>query len=170
MLPPRRRIFRSALFTAPRPHVLGRVLVGVLLAGGAIVIYQRASSLISEAPAAVGRPVPRHPEPERVVDQLSTPAGQAAVLDGATLRLGDRVITLRGVDAPQRGETCRAGAETVDCGAASAAALAKLVRDRVVDCQLFGDDRRGRTEAICRAAGTELNQAQIADGWARPAP
>lgn len=165
MLPPRRRIFRSALLPVPRPHVLGRVLVGALLAGAAVAVYLRASSLISEAPAAVGRP-----DRPAATRQLSVPAGQAAVLDGATLRIGDRVITLRGVDAPPRGQSCRAGAETVDCGAASAASLAKLVRDHVIDCQLFDEDRGGRAEAVCQAAGTDLNRAQIADGWARPSP
>lgn len=164
VLPPRRRIFRSALLPVPRPYLFGRVLAGVLLACGLIVLYLRASALISEAPAAVG-----HPEPQHAVQQLSVPAGQAAVVDGATLRIGDRVVTLLGVDAPPRGQTCQAGAETVDCGAAAAAALARLVRDRVVDCQLFGEDRSGREQAICQAAGTELNRAQLADGWARPA-
>jgi endonuclease YncB( thermonuclease family) len=149
--------------------MVGRLLAGALLAGGVILLGFRASSLIALVPSWVG--VGAGPQaPQHPVRQLSVPVGQAAVVDGATLRVGDRVIALRGVDAPPRGQTCRAGDATVDCGTASAAALAKLVRDRVVECQLFGEDGRGRAQATCEAGGTELNRAQIADGWARPSP
>ncbi|MBV9757062.1 MAG: thermonuclease family protein [Alphaproteobacteria bacterium] len=146
------------------------MLAGVVLASVVVALCLYAPSLIASLPLADG---PRGAAPgdqQPTVKRLSVPVGQAAVVDGATLRVGDRVITLRGVDAPPRGQTCRAGAETVDCGTASAAALAKLVRDRVVECQLFGEDPRGRAQATCEAGGTELNRAQIAVGWARPSP
>jgi endonuclease YncB( thermonuclease family) len=152
----------------PRPHIIGRVLVGALVAGLVVALYVHAPSLIANLPV-VNVPAAGGPGDQHAVKQLSVPVGQAAVVDGATLRVGDRVITLRGVDAP-RGQACRAGDATIDCGTASAAALANLVRDRVVECQLFGEDRRGRDQATCEAGGTELNRAQIADGWARPSP
>jgi endonuclease YncB( thermonuclease family) len=91
------------------------------------------------------------------------------VVDGETLRVATKVITLLGVAAPPRGETChRADGSAFDCGTASAAALAGLVRDRVVDCRVVSEDSGGRAEGICHAAGTQLNKAQITQGWARP--
>lgn len=164
MLAPRRRIFRSALLPVPRPRVLARIAVCALIAGGAIALYLRPVGLISRAPAAIGEPSARAPVPEQ-----SLSATDVAVVDGETLRVGGKVITLLGLATPPRDQTCqRADGRAFDCGAASAAALAALVRDRAVDCRLFGEDGNGRVQGICRAGGTELNQAQIAHGWARP--
>jgi endonuclease YncB( thermonuclease family) len=43
--------------------------------------------------------------------------------------------------------------------------LADAVRDRVVECRLIGAGSAGRTDAMCRAAGIDLNQRQVAHGW-----
>ena len=70
--------------------------------------------------------------------------------------------------APPRGLSCRNGAGGLsDCGAASAGALAALVRGQHVACRLHGRDSAGLAQGVCEAAGTELNHAVVEAGWAR---
>ena len=98
----------------------------------------------------------------RTPDWRALPA-EVRVVDGETLRLGDRVLRLYGVEAPARGQACGGVA---DCGGMAAAELARLVRDRVVDCRIRGQDRFGRAFGICHAGGVEVNGSLVAAGWA----
>ena len=90
-------------------------------------------------------------------------AAEVRVIDGDTLRLGERMVRLYAVDAPDRGTDCGNGR---DCGSAAAAALAALVQGRDVDCRLQGRDRHGRALGLCRANGVEVNASLVAAGWA----
>ncbi|HEY7580734.1 MAG TPA: thermonuclease family protein [Acetobacteraceae bacterium] len=103
------------------------------------------------------------PEPAARIELLTARSEQVAVIDSGTLRLGDRIVRLRGVEPPSHTTAC-AGQ---DCGAAAANALAAMVRDAPVVCQLGGADGLGRPYAVCHAGGTELNRAVVAAGWAR---
>ena len=150
MKPPR-RIFRNTF--AARSGRIGRtLLMGLCIAGVTSVIVMGAlsSSLFGRV----------SPEPE----QLYADADQVAVVGGDTLRLDGRVVRLSGVDAPDRGDTCRNGA---DCGGAATAELARLVRDRRVECRLSGHDRLGRPFGDCMANGVDLSSAIVASGWGR---
>lgn len=157
-LRPPRRIFRgSSRFGNGRG---GRLPVAVWagLAGGAmgvlVVLLGAPAELFGRVPVLSGT--------------LRAPAARVAVVDGETLLLNDTIIRLFGVSAPARGQACGgADGRGMDCGAAAAAALAGLVRDRDVTCQLSGRDVEGFARGICAAAGTELNRAQVAAGWAR---
>lgn len=102
----------------------------------------------------------------RTPDWLALPA-EVRVVDGETLRLGDRVLRLYGVDAPTRGQAC---GPVADCGGMAAAELARLVRDRSVECRIQGQDRFGRAFGICRAGGVEVNGSLVAAGWASADP
>lgn len=96
--------------------------------------------------------------------ELAAPPTQVAVVDGGTLRLGEHVVRLSGVKPPARGTVCATG---LDCAAAAMDALAAMVRELPVACEVTGKDAMGRPFAICEASGTELNWAVIAAGWAR---
>lgn len=98
--------------------------------------------------------------------RLLAEPGQVAVVGGDTLRLGDEVVRLSGVEAPEWGDRCQDGR---DCGGAATAALAGLVHDRRVECELSGRDRMGRRYAACAAGGLDLSGAIVASGWARAA-
>ena len=89
------------------------------------------------------------------------------MVDGDTLRLGDRTLRLAGVDAPERGQTCSdAAGASFDCGAAAAEALSRLVNGRSVVCRVQGRDRFGRGLGVCQAGGAELNAGLVMAGWA----
>ncbi|MFC0407798.1 thermonuclease family protein [Roseomonas elaeocarpi] len=110
-----------------------------------------------------------HPSarPEHPDEQRDVPPSEVHVVDGDTLRLGDQVVRLDGVQAPPRGETCvDAAGRSFDCGAAAAEKLASLVAHHAVDCQLHGSDAFSRSLGICRSAETEVNAQLVAEGWA----
>ena len=95
------------------------------------------------------------------------PASSVRIVDGETIGLGDRVVRLAGIDAPARGDACRsARGDAFDCGAAAAAALARLVVGRDLSCRIVGNDDFGRGLGECDAAGAEVNSAMVRDGFA----
>jgi endonuclease YncB( thermonuclease family) len=154
-----RRIFRSSL---PRPQakVVAAMLGAALMAAAGIAL----------AVLPHGEPSPA-PFPATATRELSARPGHAAIIDGATLRLGDRVVILRGVEPPPRGTLCaQRDAPVHDCGAAAANALAALVQDRPVACRLTGADAWGRPLAACQADNLDLARAMIAAGWGRAEP
>jgi len=150
-----RRIFRSSLTGIPpvdrRAYKI--LAVAAIVAGGAFAGF----TLVRNTGAPVLQAGPTQQE-------LVAPAAQVAVVDGATLRMKDRVVRLFGVNPPARGTECGTG---LDCAVASANALAALLHEDAVACRVTGIDTLGRPFAICEASGTELNQAVIAAGWAR---
>lgn len=101
----------------------------------------------------------------------SATAAEVTVVDGETLRLGDRTLRLKGLDAPERGETCHGAAGAgFDCAAASAAALARLVNGRSLACQIEGRDGFGRGLGRCAAGGIDVNLELVSTGFAIAAP
>lgn len=151
---PRRRIFRPAQ-SPRRLHgllvVIGLAAIGTLLFGVGLP-----GNLLGSAP--------------REQSWSAVPA-DVRVLDGETLRLGDRTLRLRGLDAPDRGESCRtAGGAGFDCAAASADALARLIAGRTLTCEVQGSDSFGRGLGRCAAGGVDVNLAMVAAGFAVAAP
>lgn len=110
----------------------------------------------------------REPAPPPLVEELHAAPSQVAVVDGATLRLRDRVVLLQDVEPPPRGMACGSNADSGDdCGATAANALAALVREAPVVCRITGADDLGRPYAVCQSGSLELNRAVVAAGWAR---
>lgn len=143
-----RRIFRPARRPVSRAFVAGTLAV----AGALLVALGLPSDLMGSAP--------------RTADWRAQ-ASEIRVVDGDTLRLGERTLRLLGVDAPERGQSCTdAQGRLYDCGTAAAAELARLVNDRAVDCRIHGRDRYGRALGVCQAGGAELNAALVRAGWA----
>ena len=150
-----RRLFRAAARPARRsvrPALLAG-LVGITL-GAAIMLLAMPSDLFGRVPPLTGT--------------LRATPDQVAVVDGETLLLHRTVVRLQGIAAPGRGQSCAAGGSIPrDCGAAAAAALARLVRGHDVSCKLDGRDSEGLPQGMCESAGTALNRSLVAAGWAR---
>lgn len=99
---------------------------------------------------------------------VSAGPGQVAVLDGATLRLRQRVVRLAGIIAPARGDICMGMDGTAfDCGAAAASRLSALVRNTPVTCDVKGEDSMRRPFGTCWSGGIDLARELVAAGWAR---
>jgi endonuclease YncB( thermonuclease family) len=146
----RRRLFQPARTPQRWGRAFALTVSGVL--GAALVVLALPRELMGSAPGN---------------QQWSSPAAQIRIVDGDTIRLGDRTLRLYGVEAPERGQFCtnEQGA-LYDCGTAAAAELARLVGERGVDCRITGRDRFGRALGVCAAGGVELNTALVQSGWA----
>jgi len=97
---------------------------------------------------------------------VTAEAAQIRVFDGETLGLGDRIIRLSGIAAPARGEACGGDASRADCGAAAAAALARLVHGQNISCRIDGHDGFRRGLGRCIAGGRDVNAAMVESGFA----
>jgi endonuclease YncB( thermonuclease family) len=156
----RRRIFRSSM--APVPRRRGALpSAGMLLAAavGAAAVLAALWLFVRSSDAPARAPVSGH---------IVAGAGDFAVLDGNTLRLGDAIVQLAGIVAPQRGSVCHGDRQAeLDCGSAAANALSALLRGRTVDCAIVGHDKQGRPVGNCLAGGRQLSEALVLEGWAR---
>jgi endonuclease YncB( thermonuclease family) len=153
----RRRIFNGGLSARSGGGEMRRGLMAGLLGVavlGSLLMLVLPAELFGRAPAMTGT--------------VAVPAGQVAVVDGQTLRLGDAVVRLQGVSAPPRGTTClRPDNSRFDCGASASEALARLLRGFAVSCRLYGRDGAGFLQGLCEAEGRDVNRGIVATGWAR---
>jgi endonuclease YncB( thermonuclease family) len=94
-------------------------------------------------------------------------SGVPRIVDGDTLTIGDIKIRLEGIDAPETDQVCldQQSAEW-KCGIEARDHLADHVANRSIDCAPKGADAYGRTLAICRLAGEDLNAWTVREGWA----
>ena len=93
--------------------------------------------------------------------------GAAQATDGDSLRLrGDRVRLL-GIDAPELDQVCwdASGAEW-SCGRSARDRLAALVARGATSCQPHGQDKYGRTLAVCVVGKRDLGATLVAEGMA----
>jgi endonuclease YncB( thermonuclease family) len=93
-------------------------------------------------------------------------ARAAIVNDGDSLTLGAERVRLQGIDAPELHQSCRRDGADYACGRRSREALSRLIGGRPVACRGFERDRFGRLVATCEVNGADLNEAQVAAGWA----
>jgi endonuclease YncB( thermonuclease family) len=94
-------------------------------------------------------------------------SGVARIVDGDTLAIGDIKIRLEGIDAPETDQVCLdAAAAKWACGVVARDRLIAHVNGRPIDCKPTGTDRYGRTLAVCRVAGEDLNAWMVQEGWA----
>ena len=120
----------------------------VSLLAGALFLF---SSLLFSAIAA--------PSPARL--GLSGPvSGEARVIAGERIRL-------EGIDAPERGQTCKAATgRDWSCGTAAADRLRTLIKGQAVTCEPLGVDKYERMLGHCAAGATNLNRAMVETGFA----
>jgi endonuclease YncB( thermonuclease family) len=93
--------------------------------------------------------------------------GRASVTDGDTVVIRDIRIRLHGIDAPESAQTCQdATGKDYRCGQAAALALSDRIGQSPISCEPRDTDRYGRTVAVCRKGGEDLNAWMVAQGHA----
>jgi endonuclease YncB( thermonuclease family) len=90
--------------------------------------------------------------------------GEARVIDGDTLDLGDLRIRLFGIDAPEAAQSC--GGNAWACGHWATQRLSALVAGQKIRCEARGQDRYGRVVAICWAGSVDIGAAMVGQGAA----
>lgn len=89
--------------------------------------------------------------------------GVATVIDGGTIKIGDKVVKLHGLIAPSARQKCRKGSLPWLCGAAARGHLVKLAQDETIRCL-----KVGAYHARCFKGGTDLGESVVRHGWAVP--
>lgn len=101
-------------------------------------------------------------------EQLTAGAAAVQVIDGDSLRIGDRTVRLQGIDAVEFHQPCRMpdGREW-RCGVEARKALAALTGKGGLVCEPQATDNFGRAVSTCSAEGAEdIAAALVAQGWA----
>lgn len=93
-------------------------------------------------------------------------SGTPRVADGDSLVMDGRRLRLRGIDAPELGQTCSRNGTEYACGREARDALAALIDGRVVTCRGWEQDRYGRLLVHCQAGEFDLNAEMVRAGWA----
>jgi len=93
--------------------------------------------------------------------------GVATVIDGDTIDIHGTRIRLHAIDAPEGAQLCNdAQGKQWRCGQQAALALADRISRSPVNCEATDKDQYGRTVAICRKDGEDLNGWMVNEGWA----
>ncbi len=90
--------------------------------------------------------------------------GRARVIDGSTLEIAGRHISLAGITTPAEQAMCG----DVRCGLQAAFALAETIEQHWVECTLLSGSEP--PQAVCRVGGPkgrDVNAAMVRSGWAR---
>jgi endonuclease YncB( thermonuclease family) len=94
-------------------------------------------------------------------------SGRVTVLDGDTLSLRGRTISLHGIAAPGLEQACLdGGGRSYACGTQSARALADFIGDATVSCAPQQAAPDGRPTATCRIGTEDLGARMIVQGYA----
>ncbi len=90
------------------------------------------------------------------------------VLDGDSLRIGNRTIRIEGVDAVELHQLCRAADDVQwSCGVQAREALGRIVAQGDLVCESRAADRFGRALSRCTTRGSRNLAADlVAQGWA----
>lgn len=156
---------RSALARRRAAARVGRGLGFLRRYGGLLALIACVGFIaIASQPRAVG-----HAPASRDTDAKPGHTGFVVrVLDGDTLHVDGQRIRLDGIDAPELSQTCLdAQSRPWDCGQAARLRLAALVWGVRVACSPQGQDRYGRTLAVCSAGDiADIGAALVREGLA----
>lgn len=159
-----RRIFTRSRYHSRRPIArLATICAIALTAGLCLLLPCRPLHL-----PQLDKVLPGLPHTAAAKDEL---AGRPHIIDGDTLRLGDRRDTQRirlfGIDAPEHDQTCTDnGGHTWSCGIAATQALRNHIGAQEIRCQPRDTDHYGRVVAVCYAGQEDLNEWMVREGWA----
>jgi endonuclease YncB( thermonuclease family) len=95
-------------------------------------------------------------------------AGPIMVLDGDTLKAGEREYRIFGIDAPEFSQACsEPSGQLWNCGRAARARLGALVAGGALQCLPRARDRFGRIVATCSVSNApDLGEVLVREGLA----
>lgn len=97
--------------------------------------------------------------------------GSAVAVSGDRLRIAGRVISLAGIEAPEREQTCqRPRTGTWRCGDAARSVLDRMVRGGRVSCVVDGSAESGPVEGHCSVNGEDIAANLVKGGHAFATP
>jgi endonuclease YncB( thermonuclease family) len=92
-------------------------------------------------------------------------AGRPVIIDGDSLVLAGARIRLKGIDAPEIGQSCIGLAGPFDCGRAARSQIRKLIGTSQISCEGWQHDKYQRLLAECKAGLKSLNREMVLSGW-----
>lgn len=93
-------------------------------------------------------------------------SGRADPIDGDSLWVGFDEVRLKGIDAPEWGQTCTRDGKTWHCGEAARDELVRAIGNESVTCEISERDVYGRLLGRCAAGGHDLNAGMVLAGMA----
>lgn len=95
-------------------------------------------------------------------------AGKMKFSDADTLHVGNVIVRLFGIDAPETDQTCkRANGKIWSCGKWATRQARRKYQGKTAQCQRLDIDRYGRSVARCFSAGQDIAEALVRLGIAQ---
>ena len=91
-------------------------------------------------------------------------SGHAVIVDGDTLSISGNKVSLHGVDAPEKDQTCRINGVIWSCGYKAAEAVREWTYTKEVRCVGNQKDQYGTLVANCFVSGYNLNARIVSEG------
>ena len=88
------------------------------------------------------------------------------VIDGDTIKIGNKKIRFSGIDAPELNQYCFKNGKKILCGVLAKKALLKKIGNKVPKCVIEGKDRYKRILAECFINEKSLSKFLVRNGYA----
>jgi endonuclease YncB( thermonuclease family) len=141
-------------FSDSRFRIAAASLVAVCAIAGLWYVLPHSATSWSTSPTTTGA------LPETDPSKLE---GRAVAVTGDRLRIAGNILALDGIEAPEASQQCTRKSGTWRCGAAAKDALAALVRNRRVACDVL-DDSTPAKRARCYVGGNDVAEELIKKG------
>ena len=92
--------------------------------------------------------------------------GNAKIIDGDTLHIGNNKIRLHAIDAPETKQKCTKNGKKWGCGVESTKFLKNLIGNEPIRCETNGRDKYNRYIGVCYKSKIDLNSEMVINGWA----
>lgn len=141
-------------FSSPKARMAAVSLAAVCAVAGLWYVLPQSTSPRTTPPDTTGA------LPEADPSKLE---GRAVAVTGDKLRIAGNLLALDGIEAPEPSQPCTRKSGTWRCGAAAKDALAALVRNRRVSCDVLDDSAIGK-RARCFVGGNDVAEDLIKKG------
>lgn len=117
--------------------------------------------------AALGVRAQTAAAPTAVQPQLPTTIGTGIAVEGDILSVNGAVVRLWGIDAPEKGQTCKNYyGQSYNCFETAKAMLTQLIGQNQITCYIRGQDHNGQKLGTCAVGGLDLAAMMVRAGWA----